>query len=226
MTISTFCYTVGDVERVITSPTGYPVIQVFYDATGSTAAATGLSCLLIILNIINNMTNMAGASRQMFAFARDRGLPFAPWISRVPSGYDVPVNAILVSSFCACVLHCINIGSSIAFNIILSIGTVALLTSYLTSIGCITWRRLTGLSLLDSKFSLGKASLVVNLLSIAFLLLVFVFAFFPPIPNPPASAMNWAIVVYAGIMGIAAAYYFLRARHHYDGPVAYVRKTA
>ncbi|KAF2114202.1 amino acid/polyamine transporter I [Lophiotrema nucula] len=225
VTLITFCYTVGDVEAAITSSTGYPIIEVFYQATGS-RSATGMSVILIILNVINNLTNMAGASRQMFAFARDRGMPCHAWVSLVRPGYDVPVNAIIISAFCACVLHCINIGSSIAFNIIMSVGSVALITSYFTSIGCITWRRLRGLSLLDTKFSMGKAALPVNLLSLAFLVLMYVFAFFPPVPNPPASAMNWAIVVYAGVLGLAGVYYLVRARHFYDGPVEYVRKTA
>lgn len=223
----TFCYTVGDVEAAITSPTGYPIIQVFYNATGSVASTTGLCVLLIILNLVNNLTNMAGASRQLFAFARDRGLPYSAWVSRVPSRFDVPVNAVIVSSLCACVLHCINIGSSIAFNIILSAGSVALITSYLTSIGCITWRRLRGLPLLPSKFSLGhKLGLVVNILAMAFCALIFVFAFFPPAPNPPAQSMNWAIVVYAGVLGIAGVYYVVSGRKKYDGPVEYVRKSA
>jgi amino acid transporter len=204
---------------------GYPIMQVFLGATNSVASTNGLSCLLIILNLVNNLTNMAGASRQLFAFARDRGVPFSPWIARVHPGYDVPINAVIVSSLCACVLHCINIGSSIAFNIILSAGSVALITSYLTSIGCVTWRRLRGYPLLKSKFSMGKLGLPVNLLSLAFLALVFVFAFFPQVPDPTAPAMNWAIVVYAGVLGIAGVYYVVRGRYRYDGPVEYVRKS-
>jgi amino acid transporter len=221
----TFCYTVGDIEAAITSPTGFPIIQVFYSATGSKSAATGLSCLLIVLNLVNNLTNMAGASRQMFAFGRDRGLPFSNWVGRIPEEYDVPVNAIAASAFCACILHCINIGSPIAFNIILSIGSVALITSYLTSIGCVTWRRLQKLPLLESKFSLGRYGLTINLLSMVFLVLIYVFAFFPQVPDPPSESMNWAVVVYVGILGVASVYYVIRARHHYDGPVAYVRKS-
>lgn len=200
-------------------------MQVFLGATNSVSSTTGLSCLLIILNLVNNLTNMAGASRQLFAFARDRGVPFSPWISRVHPGYDVPINAIIVSSLCACVLHCINIGSSIAFNIILSVGSVALITSYLTSISCVTWRRLRGLPLLPSKFSMGRLGLAVNVLSLAFLALIFVFAFFPPVPKPQAMAMNWAIVVYVGVLAVAGAYYMGRARGKYDGPVEYVRKS-
>ncbi|KAF2464360.1 amino acid transporter [Lindgomyces ingoldianus] len=226
VTLITFCYTVGDVESAITSPTGYPIIQVFYGATGSKASATGLSSLLVVLNVANNLTNMAGASRQLFAFARDCGVPFSPWLSHVSPSYDVPINAINLSSLIACILHCINIGSSIAFNIIVSIGSVALITSYMTSVGCVTWRRLRGLPLLESHFSMKKIGLAVNLLSLAFLALILVFCFFPPIPNPPASGMNWAIVVYAGVLGIAGVYYLLRARHTYNGPVEYVRKSA
>jgi len=111
-----------------------------------------------------------------------------------------------------------------AFNIILSAGSVGLITSYMVSIGCVTWRRLRGLPLLESNFSLGKLGLLVNLLALGFLLLIFVFAFFPSVPNATAGNMNWAIVVYTGVLGISGVYYVLLARHHYEGPVAYVRK--
>jgi hypothetical protein len=62
-------------------------------------------------------------------------------------------------------------------------------------------------------------------LALAFCLLTFLFAFFPPIPHPATVGMNWAIVVYAGVLSIAGVYYVLRARYHYKGPVEYVRKS-
>jgi choline transport protein len=99
-------------------------------------------------------------------------------------------------------------------------------TSYMISIGCIAWRRLRKLPLLPSSFDLGRnLGLIVNGLAFAFCVLVFVFAFFPPIPDPPTVSMNWAIAVYAGVLGIAGAYYAVAARHHYEGPVEYVRKS-
>ena len=187
----------------------------------------GLSSLLIILNFANNLNNMAGASRQLFAFARDRGLPFSSWVSRVSPRFMVPTNAIIVSATIACIFHCINIGSTIAWNIIMSVGSVTLASSYLVSIGCMTWRRIHRLPLLPSSFSLGAHyGFTINILALLFCVLVLVFAFFPPTPHPAAGSMNWAIVVYAGVLGISGVYYVLRARHHYDGPVEYVRKTA
>lgn len=198
----------------------------FHAATGSIAGTTGLSALLIILNFVNNLTNMAGSSRQSFAFARDRGLPFSTWISLVSPRFLVPTNAIILSSVIACIFHCINIGSAIAWNIIMSLGTVAIVSSYIMSIGCITWRRIRKIPLLPSNFSLGLyTGLVVNCLALAFCLITFVFAFFPPVPHPSTFVMNWAIVVYAGVLSIAGVYYVTCARHQYKGPVEYVRKS-
>jgi choline transport protein len=221
----TFLYTLGDLDEVLGTATGYPIIQVFRIATGSNGGATGLTIVLIVLNVCANLTTMAGSSRQMFSFARDKGVPFHGYVSRVPPRYDVPVVAIIVCCIWACVFHCIYIGSVLAFNIILSIGTVALLTSYMVSISTITYKRIKGHPLLPSKFSLGKMGLPVNIISLLFCAIFYVMAFFPPIPNPPPAAMNWAIVVYGGILLLAFVYYIIRARHAYVGPVAYVKKS-
>jgi len=78
---------------------------------------------------------------------------------------------------------------------------------------------------LETKFSLGKWGLAVNLASLVFLVVVLVFSFFPSILNPPADSMNWAIVVYVSVLGFAGIYYVVSARHHYDGPIEYTRKN-
>ena len=38
------------------------------------------------------------------------------------------------------------------------------------------------------------------------------------------SDMNWAILVFGVVIIIAFAWYFIRARHEYDGPVEYMNK--
>lgn len=50
------------------------------------------------------------------------------------------------------------------------------------------------------------------------------------VPMVPASMfsspadMNWAIVVYSGVLIFSLIFYVLYGRKAYDGPVAYVRK--
>lgn len=221
----TFLYTMGDVAQALQSATGFPVIEVFRNVTGSNGGATVLMLIIVILAIAAHLTAMACASRQLFAFARDKGVPAHRWISHLPSRFDVPVNAVIVTSVIACLMYCINLVSTIAFNIVVSVGLVSLNSSYLTSIACVAWRRIRRQPLPESEFSLGKLGLPVNMISLAFLSIVFVMLFFPPAPNPPAAAMNWTCAIYGAVLLFACCHYLVSGRKNYVGPVEYVRKS-
>jgi amino acid transporter len=81
----TFCYCVGDTMSVLLTPLGSPHIQVFVNTTGSVAGATGLTCIMLIISIFACVAVMATNSRQLFAFARDNGVPFSKTFSQVSS---------------------------------------------------------------------------------------------------------------------------------------------
>ncbi|KAJ4138015.1 hypothetical protein NW754_001374 [Fusarium falciforme] len=149
--------------------------------------------------------------------------PSAPWFSKVPAEWDVPINAILTTFLISSLLSLINIGSAVALNSITSLATTSLLSSYIVSIGCMTWRRWTKSPLLRSKFSLGQWGLAINIASEAFLVVIFVLAFMPGNPNPMPSEMNWNILIYSAVTLFSLAYYFFRGTHQYEGPVVYVR---
>lgn len=81
--VVTFCFSVGDISEAVESPTGQAYIQVFYTATKSRGGATAMSSIVTFLTFFNAMNNIASASRQMYAFARDNGLPFSSFLSYV-----------------------------------------------------------------------------------------------------------------------------------------------
>ncbi|OAL31186.1 hypothetical protein AYO22_01219 [Fonsecaea multimorphosa] len=221
----TFCFTLGNLDDVIDSPTGQPYIAVFYNATQSYAGASVLSALVIFMAIFCNLSITATASRQLWSFARDQGIPGASWFAYVRPGWDVPMNSIVVSFVVSCLLSLINIGSTIALNNITSLSLVAILSSYIVSIGCLFWRRLTYQPLLPAKFTFSRpVGLFLNGFSLVFLVFAFVFAFFPGNPDPTVSQMNWASLIYGCVMIFAVLHYYIQARHVYDGPVEYVRK--
>ncbi|KAM5481829.1 hypothetical protein McanCB56680_003979 [Microsporum canis] len=151
----------------------------------SKPGATAMTAIMTSLSIFCGMTNMATASRQLFAFARDNGLPFGKFFQKVPLGWDIPLNAIIFTVIVSSLLSLINIGSTIAFNQITSLGLCALLSSYIVSISCMALKRIRGEALLPSHFRMGALGLPINLLSLAFLVLAYVFCFFPPTPKPP-----------------------------------------
>jgi choline transport protein len=129
-----------------------------------------------------------------------------------------------VSYTIAVLLSLINIGSTIAFNIISSLGIGALLSSYIVSISCITIKRLRGEALIPSRFSLGRAGLPINIFSVLFLVLAFIMTFFPQSPHPNNETMNWSILVYGAVVVFSIVYFVAVGRNRYAGPVAYVKK--
>ena len=75
-----------DIEGVLASPTGllgFPFMQIFYDATGSLSGASAMISIIIIMDISAAIAFLATSSRIVFAFGRDKGLPFWRTMSTV-----------------------------------------------------------------------------------------------------------------------------------------------
>ncbi|CAO2649329.1 Nn.00g067140.m01.CDS01 [Neocucurbitaria sp. VM-36] len=220
----TFVFCGGALDSVLESPTGVPVLQAVYNATGSIAGTEVMGALLVVLIFFAAVSVTAASSRQIWAFARDRGLPFSSWIERVPAGWDIPVNALLVCLGSSLVLACINFGSDVTLNAIVSISNAALIFSYIISIGCVRLKRLRGEPLLARRWSLGKWGGIVNDLSLAFLIVAFIFSFFPMAPKPAPVDMNWAALMFAALAILATANYFISARNSYIAPVSLIKQ--
>ena len=65
-------------------------------------------------------------------------------------------------------------------------------------------------------------------ITLAFLVIAFVFSFFPEAPSVGdpqwAADFNWAIVIFAATCSLAMAYYFLGGREKYIAPVELVKQ--
>lgn len=75
-----------DIEGVLASPTGllgFPFMQIFYDTTGSLPGASVMVCIIIVMMICAAIAFLATSSRIVFAFGRDKGLPFWQTMSTV-----------------------------------------------------------------------------------------------------------------------------------------------
>ena len=75
-----------DITAALNSPTGvlgYPFMQIFYDATGSKAGASVMIAVIIIMDAAGTIAFLATASRLVWAFARDGGLPGSRLVMKV-----------------------------------------------------------------------------------------------------------------------------------------------
>ncbi|OTA98288.1 hypothetical protein M426DRAFT_116777 [Hypoxylon sp. CI-4A] len=136
-----FC--LGDIQSVLDTPTGFPFIQVFYNSTGR-AGATAMTAIMIVIIWSAVIGFAATASRMTWSFARDRGLPFHRYISKVHERTRVPVVALIVVNVIPCLLVLIYIGSTTAYNDVVSMSVSGLYASYLLPCCFLFWRRITG----------------------------------------------------------------------------------
>ena len=63
--------------------TGYPIINMFFNATQNLAAADFMTAVLIVNFTAADIACVAATSRQVWAFARNHGIPFSKFIAPV-----------------------------------------------------------------------------------------------------------------------------------------------
>ncbi|KAF5571404.1 HNM1-choline permease [Fusarium phyllophilum] len=212
----------GDISAALATPTGFPIIEIFLHMTGSVAAATTMTAMITVMACLSTVPLLTAAARIMWAFARDGGLPFAERIASVDKRRQIPTVSIVVVSFLLMLLSLINIGSTTAFNAILSLAVVSLQASYLLPIVLLIWRRLFRPDTLRwGPWRLGKAGLPINIIAVIYLMYTCIFLLFPPYQPITAANMNYAPVVLGGALVFGCIYWPLRGWQLYmDQPTA------
>lgn len=94
MTVTIMSTLGSDIPAILGTRFGQPWIQVLFNATESqagTSVMTAILCLLLLFCSVNQITT---SSRQLFAFARDKGLPFSSFLAKVSATHS-PLKYVL-----------------------------------------------------------------------------------------------------------------------------------
>lgn len=140
--LSVLLLVLNDVNTVVSSAAG-PLLQIFFDATNSNAGSICLLMFPLICLLFAAIGIMTTSSRMTYAFARDGGLPFSKVFAKVHTGLDVPLNALCLTTVLVIVFGCIFLGSTSAFNAIISASVVAIEITYAIppAINCLQGRK-------------------------------------------------------------------------------------
>ena len=215
----TMLFCMGPLDDAVNSDVPYLLL---FNNTGSPALSIILNVILLLLIYSGNITALATCSREVWAFARDKGLPFSGWIGRMNREWNIPFNSVYIVSIFTGVLCLIQLGSTLAFNIIVSLSLLGLLSTYMISIGCVLLRRLRGQELPHARWSLGKFGLPINAFAFFYSAFVIVFSCFPVSVPVTLSTANWAPVVWVGVIVLALLVYEVHGKRHYTPPVDFV----
>jgi amino acid transporter len=131
---------------------------------------------------------------------------------------DVPLEALGLTFVVVMIFGCIFLGSSSAFNAIVSASVVCLGVSYgiPIAINCLRGRRMlppTRAFILPEWFAW-----TINLMGVAFVIVTTVLFVFPPALPVTGSNMNYCIVAFAIVFIISIVQWFVDGRKNYTGP--------
>ncbi|WBW72916.1 amino acid transmembrane transporter [Schizosaccharomyces osmophilus] len=125
----TICATMGfDFEAIMNSTTGEPVIQVLLNNLGVNGCL-GVSSVLIVALCLNCSCLCVGATREVFAFSRDGGLPASKYLSKITSK-GVPINAIIGVDIYAILIGLLMLVNEAAISSVFNLAIIALFVVY------------------------------------------------------------------------------------------------
>ncbi|OAA50569.1 amino acid permease [Metarhizium rileyi] len=206
----------GNIDDVISSSAG-PLLQILIHATKSNAGAICLLMLPLVCLIFATLSVMTTSSRMIFAFSRDGGLPASKLFAKVHTRLGLPLNALILTSVIVILFGLIFLGSTSAFNAIISASVVALDLSYAMPIAV---NFLQGRNALpDRKWKLPRwLGWLADCISLSYISLTTVLFLFPPGLPVTGSNMNYCIVAFAIIITISVFQWIIDGRKNFTGP--------
>lgn len=152
-----------------------PFIYIMQTALGH-RLGSGMVWLCVIAMWFCGLSSLTSNSRMLYAFARDGGVPGHKFISQVSRTYRTPHYAIWISAFLA---FCLALYGQ-AYDVVVSLSTVFIFSSYLLPIGIAAWAQWKGMWKEKGAFDLKKFSIPCNVFSCLWISFIVVVLVLPP----------------------------------------------
>lgn len=229
-----FC--MGDLGTTLDSPTGFPVIEIFRTNTNSRAASAAMTSFLILTAWLATIALLASAGRMVLSLARDKGMsqtvcvnwtqlisiaiPGYKYLAKLDAKSQLPTRSVVATSTVLVILGFVNIGSTTAFNAIISLAILGLHVSYLVPVALMLWHRLSSrrTSLIYGPWQLGRLGVPINIVSVVYLSYTTIFMVFPPYKPVTAENMNYSSLILGAVLIFSAVYWVWKGRREYTGP--------
>jgi choline transport protein len=210
----------GDLASLLETTTGFPFMQLFLNVTNSRAGAIVMSLVPTVIAVLATAAGLASTSRTFWAFARDDAVPAPKFWSHVDKRLKIPVRMILLVFLLQLLLGLLYLGSTTAFNAVLSMAVIGMYLSYALPIVYMFFcgRGSHRVQAAPFRMSHGVGA-AVNVVALVWLVLAMFFSVWPNFYPVTPETMNYSIVVLVGWIVVGGFYYGIWGRKIYDGPV-------
>lgn len=206
-----FC--IRNLDSILSSSTGVPIMDIFYQALQNRAGAIVLECLILLTAIGCNIASHTWQARLCWSFARDDGLPGSRYWAKVNTRTGAPVNAHIMSCAWCAVIGCIYMGSTTAYNAMVIGCIIFLLLSYMVPVVFLLIKGRNNIQ--HGPFWMGTIGLVANYVVIFWAIFTTIFYSFPAVMPVTAGNMNYVSVVVGVFFLYAVIYWFARGKYRY-----------
>ncbi|KAI5795517.1 amino acid/polyamine transporter I [Geopyxis carbonaria] len=203
-------FSMTDLDLLVNSPTLVPILQLYYQATGSKPAATFLEFLICFTGLGCQIACHTWQARLCWSFARDRGLPGSRYWAQVHPKMGIPFYAHTMSSVVVAILGVLYIGSLTAFNSMVTACIVLLYISYAIPVILLLMKGRDNIK--HGPFWLGRFGMFCNYVLLAWTLFTLVMYSFPYTMPVEAGTMNYVSAVYGAVAFIILTYWFVRGK--------------
>ncbi|PPJ56352.1 hypothetical protein CBER1_00643 [Cercospora berteroae] len=210
-------YGVYDLDAIITSSGSFPLSELYAQATGSRAATFGLLLIVLLSIMICIIGTVTMVGRLWWTLARDNATPCAQSFAKVDESLSCPVPATVFCALLTTGLGAIQLGSKVAFTVLVSSFITLTTASYLLAIlpNVLTRRSNIPRGPFWMHGALGYIVNIIACILIVFFNVWFCFPFAYPVT---VSLMNYNSVILVGIITLTAFWWFVHGLRDYPGP--------
>ncbi|KAM7484601.1 hypothetical protein LguiA_000610 [Lonicera macranthoides] len=204
---------------------GYAVAEVFYQAFKSRygTGVGGIICLGVIAVAIFfcGMGSITSNSRMTYAFARDGAMPLSSFWHKV-NKQEVPINAVWLSASISFCMALTSLGSTVAFQAMVSIATIGLYIAYALPIFFrVTLARK---SFVPGPFNLGCFGILVGWIAVLWVATISVLFSLPVAYPITEETFNYTPVALGGLFILVVSFWILSGRYWFKGPITDIDK--
>ncbi len=210
------CIKKDQIESILNTDTGFPMAQIIYDSLGR-KWTIALMSLMSVCQWLMGSSILTALSRQVWAFARDNGLPFASFVKVVDKRLKVPIRAVFFASSVGLILGCLCLAGSAASNALFSLCVSG---NYLAWCTPIFLRLTSGKRRFNpGAFYLGHLwSQVNSWITCLWGLFIICICMFPSSIGVTKDTMNYTCAISCGVWLLSAVYYYVYKYKYFHGP--------
>ncbi|OJJ95192.1 hypothetical protein ASPACDRAFT_36577 [Aspergillus aculeatus ATCC 16872] len=213
------CYSVTDFDSLVDAASGFPIYDLWAQASRSTTCATVFLVVMISIMFVSACAIHSTASRLTWSFACDNGIFLSGYLKQLDHRQGVPLYALGLNFIACFVIGFLYLASSSVFNAFVGTASILSQISVTLPIALLIWQRRSEVYLPSGRhFGLSSGlGYFCNIVAVVYTIIITIFLCFPTSFPLTGGNMNYTAPVLGVIAILTGLNWVFYARGRYEG---------